>query len=187
MAFIRFLIVGGLGFVIDSGITLTLIYFGLSAFIARLPAILSAMAFTWLANRRITFRLGTKPSGKEVMRYFTVAISMACFNYLLFSLLIMLNLPAFLAITFATATQTVLSFYGYKKLVFRTHNERVVTQEPSPLATAPHKTLQTALWIVALMLLITNVAFKYRGEFTADSSNLLKSVQNFAGFWEKER
>jgi len=187
MAFIRFLIVGGLGFVIDSGITLTLIYFGLSAFIARLPAILAAMAFTWLANRRITFRLGTKPSGKEVMRYFTVAISMACFNYFLFSLLIMLSWPAFLAITFATAAQTVLSFYGYKKLVFRTHNERVVTQEPSPLPTAPHKTLQTALWIVALMLLITNVAFKYRGEFTADSANLLKSVHNFAGFWEKER
>lgn len=187
MAFIRFLIVGGLGFVIDSGITLTLIYFGLSAFIARLPAILSAMAFTWLANRRITFRLGTKPTGKEVMRYFTVAISMACFNYLLFSLLIMLDLPAFLAITFATATQTVLSFYGYKKLVFRKHNEEAMIQEPNPLPPAPYKTLRTALWIVALVLFITNFAFKYLGEFTTDSSNLLKSVQNFAVFLEKER
>ena len=169
MTFIRFLIVGGLGFVIDTGITLALIYLGLSAFIARLPAILSAMAFTWLENRRITFRLGTKPTGEEVIRYFTVAISMACFNYLLFSVLIMLGFPAFLAITFATAIQTVLSFYGYKRLAFRQYNERVTIQEPNLLPPVPHKTLRTALWIVALVLFITNFAFKYPGELTNDS------------------
>jgi len=171
MAFIRFLIVGGLGFVIDTGITLALIHLGLSAFIARLPATLSAMAFTWLANRRITFRLGTKPTGEEAIRYSTVAISMACLNYLLFSVLIMLGLSAFLAITFATAIQIVLSFYGYKKLVFRQCNERVTIQEPNPLPPVPHKTLRAALWIVALVLFITNFAFKYPGELTNDSIN----------------
>lgn len=168
MAFIRFLIVGGLGFAIDSGITLALIYLGLSAFIARLPAILSAMAFTWLANRRLTFRLGTKPSREEAIRYFTVAISMAGFNYFLFSGLIMLNLSAFSAITFATAIQTVLSFYGYKKFAFKQPNGQ--KQEAKPLLAAPYKTLRTALWSAALVLFIANFAVKFPGELTNDSS-----------------
>jgi putative flippase GtrA len=169
MAFIRFLIVGGLGFILDTGITLALIHFGLSAFIARVPAILSAMAFTWLANRRITFRLSTKPTDKEAIRYFTVAISMACFNYLLFSVLVMMSVPAFLSITFATAIQTVFSFYGYKKFAFKEYKKQTPIQEATASSPVPFRTLRTTLWIVALVFFISNLALKYPGEFTNDS------------------
>jgi putative flippase GtrA len=169
--FTRFLIIGGLGFIIDTGTTLGLISLGSSAFIARLPAILFAMIFTWLANRRFTFRLSTKATWRESIRYFTVAISMAGFNYLLFSMLIMLSLPAFIAITFATASQIVLSFYGYKKLAFRQYNERETIQKLNPLPIpVTQKTVRTALWIVALVFFFTNFAFKYPGELNPDSS-----------------
>ncbi|MGZ8222348.1 MAG: GtrA family protein [Methylobacter sp.] len=171
MAFTRFLIVGGLGFVIDSGMTLVLIHLGLSAFIARLPAIFSAMAFTWLANRRITFCLDTEATREEAIRYFSVAITMAGFNYFLFFVLVKLSLPAFLAITFATAIQTVLSYYGYKLFAFRQHQGRAAIQGVSSSPAVSIKTLRTALWIVALVLFIVNFVFKYPGEFNNDSSN----------------
>ncbi len=99
----------------------------------------------------------------------------------------MLSLPAFLAITFATAIQTVFSFYGYKKFVFKSIKRKSHYKKPVPYLQHPTKRSETTLWIVAFVLFITNVAFKYRGEFTDDSANLLKSVHNFAGFWEKER
>jgi putative flippase GtrA len=171
MAFIGFVIVGGLGFVINAGITLALIYFGISPLIARVPAILFAIAFTWLANRRITFNIGTKPTGEEVIRYLAVAICMACFNYLLFTLFIMLNLSVFIAITFATAIQTMLSFYGYKKLVFKQINEIVAIQKTNHIGTLKFNERQRiSLWIIAFVFLILNFVFKYPGEFNNDSS-----------------
>jgi putative flippase GtrA len=166
MDLIRFLIIGGLAFIIDAGITLGLISLGLSAFIARLPALMFAMVFTWLANRRFTFCLDTKATLGEFIRYFAVAISMACFNYLLYSTLIMLNLPAFIALTIATGVQTMLSFYGYKKLAFRQYNKQSIIQAHR----IPQKAFRVALWLAALVLFTANFVFKYPGELNPDSN-----------------
>jgi putative flippase GtrA len=124
------------------------------------------MIFTWLANRRFTFCLNTKPSWGEFVRYFTVAISMAGFNYLLYSTLIFLSLPVFIAIALATAIQTVLSFHGYKKFAFRKPKEPTIMRKLSLLPTMQYR---SALWIVALVLFIANFALKYPGELNSDS------------------
>ncbi len=51
----RFAVVGGLGFVVDAGLTVTLIQVGLDPFSARLIAIALAMLVTWRLNRALTF------------------------------------------------------------------------------------------------------------------------------------
>ena len=53
--FFRFLCVGGSGFIIDLTITYFLIFLNVEPWVARIPAIFSAMLFTWLANRYFTY------------------------------------------------------------------------------------------------------------------------------------
>jgi putative flippase GtrA len=118
-AFLRFVLVGGTGFAIDAGLTLGLILVGLSPVLARGPAILCAMAFTWSANRVFTYRARHRRSAAEAVRYATVAAVMAGFNYLLYLGLLWWGLAPIAAVTLATAVQTVLSFKAYRRFVFR--------------------------------------------------------------------
>jgi len=125
-AFVRFLVVGGAGFIIDVELTQALIHFGLSALPARVPAIMAALLFTCSANRQLTVLARGKATGAEAVRYFTVAVSTAPANYLLYSMMVVLGTAALVAITLATAGQTVLSFLGYRAFVFRQGKNRSV-------------------------------------------------------------
>ncbi len=116
--FLRFLVIGGTGFVVDAGLTLLLIRAGLQPWQARVPSILAAMAWTWLANRRFTYRSSDAKSWGEAARYATVALIMACGNYGLFIALVALGMPALASLIVATACQTVVSFWAYKRFVF---------------------------------------------------------------------
>lgn len=117
-SFIKFLVVGGLGFLIDTGLTLVLIAIGISPLAARLPAIFAAMIFTWLANRQHTFRVGRKKSLSEVARYASVAGVAALANYLIYSGLVTLSITPFFAIVIATILVAVFSYFGYKHFAF---------------------------------------------------------------------
>lgn len=114
----KFLVVGGLGFLIDSGLTLSLIKLGFSPLLARPPAILAAMVFTWLANRRHTFKVGKTRSLPEAARYTTVAVVSATLSYLIYSGLVMISLSPLSAIIIATAVVAVFSYFGYKHFAF---------------------------------------------------------------------
>jgi putative flippase GtrA len=117
-AFARFLCVGGAGFVVDASLNQLLIHAGVAPLASRVPAIAAAMVFTWLANRRVTFRTGGRPALPEAMRYLAVAIAMALFNYALYGACVAAGLPPFLAVAVATATQAVVSFFGYRRFAF---------------------------------------------------------------------
>lgn len=117
--FFRFVLVGGTGFVIDAGITYLLIQLSVAASLARIPAIFFAMAFTWLANRHFTYEVKIKRTAKEGFHYLAVAVAMAAINYVIFLACIQNGMPPLVAVTVATACQTVLSFYAYRHLVFR--------------------------------------------------------------------
>lgn len=116
--FLRFLVVGGTGFLIDTAITYGLIKAGVDARIARLPAIATAMAFTWLANRQFTYATTEKRTLPEALRYLAVAAVMASLNYILYVLLLKFGIWPLAAITIATLCQTVLSFHAYRHFVF---------------------------------------------------------------------
>ena len=117
--FFRFLLAGGSGFAIDAGITYLLVWLGVAPWLARMPAILIAMTYTWLANRHFTYKVKKKRSADEAVRYAFAAAAMALLNYLIFVLLVRHGTQPVVAVTLATACQTVLSFQIYRRLVFR--------------------------------------------------------------------
>jgi putative flippase GtrA len=116
--FIRFLLVGGCGFVIDAGVTYLLVLLNLAPWLARIPAIMLAMTFTWLANRYFTYQVKTQRSADEAFRYMLVASLMAGLNYSIYLGLVKYGVLPVAAVTVATAFQTVISFRCYQFLVF---------------------------------------------------------------------
>jgi len=117
--FIRFLLVGGTGFVIDAGLTYLLIYLGVAPWLARPPAIAIAAVFTWMANRQFTYQVTAQKSSREAARYALVAVAMAAVNYSIYLILIGFSMAPMVAVTLATAVQTVISFFAYRRFAFK--------------------------------------------------------------------
>jgi len=117
-AFIRFVLIGGFGFLVDAGLTLLLVSAGLLPWQARIPALLCAMGCTWIANRRFTYRASGSRPLVEASRYALVAFVMAGINYLLFVSLVSVGVPTLVAIIASTACQTLVSFWAYRHFVF---------------------------------------------------------------------
>lgn len=115
---LKFLIVGGFGFLIDSSLTMGLIQLGLSPLIARPPAIFITMIFTWQANRQYTFNVAKARNLPEFLRYTTTALIAALLNYFIYSALIILSWPPLSALIIATCIASILSFFCYKNFVF---------------------------------------------------------------------
>lgn len=136
MAFLRFLLVGGLGFLVDAGLTMGLIALDWPPETARIPAIGVAMLCTWLANRAFTFRVAHRGSLGELARYVAVALLASAFNYLIYRLLLGQSMPPLPAIVVATAAQAVFSFIGYRRLVFG-HRPARTAVEGDRTGTAP--------------------------------------------------
>lgn len=117
--FFRFLLVGGSGFLIDAGITYLLNSLGVSPWVARIPAIALAMGYTWSLNRHFTYEVRTVGTAGEAMRYASVSAAMALLNYLIYFVLASGGVGLMVAVTIATACQTILSFHLYRQIVFR--------------------------------------------------------------------
>lgn len=118
----RFALVGGLGFLVDLGLTLLLIRFGLDAFVSRIIAIAFAMLTTWRLNRALTFGASTTSQSSEGLRYFSVAVAVAMVNYSIYAALLVIvpAIPPGLAIMAAVGVATILSFIGYRRFAFKT-------------------------------------------------------------------
>jgi putative flippase GtrA len=117
--FLRFLLVGGTGFIIDASLTYGLIRLGMGEEWARIPALAIAITFTWLANRRFTYAVRVARSRREAARYFVTASTMALANYAAYALFLRFSVHPLIAVTFATALQVVVSFYAYRIFAFR--------------------------------------------------------------------
>jgi putative flippase GtrA len=117
-----FLLSGGCGFVIDAGLTHVLIVdLGASAFAARIPAIMAAMAFTFFINRSFTFGRSHRSVVQEGFRYWAVGVTSAVLNYAIYSLLMHSApiLQPIVAVTLSSMAATGYSFFGYSRFVFR--------------------------------------------------------------------
>jgi putative flippase GtrA len=117
--FIRFLIVGGFGFLIDVSITYFLISTGISNWFARVPAISLAMISTWIINRYFTYKVKSDNSSQEAFRYLSIATLMAFLNYVIYLFLTLKDFIPLSALMIATTIQIILSFYLYRQFVFK--------------------------------------------------------------------
>lgn len=118
----RFACVGGLGFVVDTGLTLTLIHKGIDPYTSRVFAIAFAMITTWRLNRALTFGASRSSQTSEGARYFVIATVAALFSYAIYATLLIAisGFPPALAIVIAVGTTTMISFFGYSRFAFRT-------------------------------------------------------------------
>lgn len=84
MAFLRFLLVGGAGFVVDAAVFFLLAQgAGKAWWLARLLAFLAAVGVTWAGNRWLTFGSSARP-GPESLRYLGVQGLGCGVNYAVF-------------------------------------------------------------------------------------------------------
>ena len=119
--FARFLLVGGLGFVVDAGGLLLLTGQGADPFVARLASIALAMLVTWRLNRSFTFGPSRGSQLGEATRYLSVALSVAALNYTIYALLLLAfpGCPPVVATAVSTGICTLASFVGYGRVAFR--------------------------------------------------------------------
>ena len=123
--FIKFGIVGAAGFVFDNA----LVYFGiyilkLSPVIAGLASFPFVVVFTWIGNRRFTFRESRGLSKRQQLSRFVAVCAIGLvFNRGTYSLLV-LSLPLVaaypvLGLLAGTGVGMFFNFFASKRLVFR--------------------------------------------------------------------
>lgn len=120
--FIRFVIVGATGFLVDAGTLWLLLSFSpLGPLSARVIAIALAMTATWLLNRTFTFGASKRSVVVEGFRYGVIAVITSLVNYGIYAgLLIMAPLLSpYAALVFASIAAMLFSFFGYSRFVFR--------------------------------------------------------------------
>ena len=90
--FLRFAIVGALGFLVDAGVLALVLHSGLAGFHAgRCLSFLAAASFTWALNRRFTFadRAASRGNrGAQWARYVAAMSAGAAVNYAVYALVL---------------------------------------------------------------------------------------------------
>lgn len=123
--FLRFALVGVVGFVVDAGVLQALISLaGWGPIAARAVAIPVAVFATWLLNRTITFpESHGGPLVASLMRYAVVSAAGAAVNFLVYSGLVfasqaMAALPI-VPLAIASIVALVVNYLGSKHFAFR--------------------------------------------------------------------
>jgi putative flippase GtrA len=117
----RFVLVGGIGFLVDAGVlALLLTATPLGPLAARIVSIGVALTATWMLNRTVTFRPSGRGLAREGLRYGGVGVATSLVNYLAYSaiLLAVPGTPPLAALAVASLAAMALSFLGYVRLVF---------------------------------------------------------------------
>ncbi|GAB4231671.1 MAG: hypothetical protein Kow0032_14060 [Methyloligellaceae bacterium] len=120
--FARFLLVGGMGFLIDAGLLALAVHgLGLDPFAARLVSILCAVTATWVMHRHWTFHSRDPRALAEWARYLGVNCAGAALNFALYALCL-ITVPAFPplgAMALASAVALLVNFAGARFWAFR--------------------------------------------------------------------
>jgi putative flippase GtrA len=122
--FLRFCLVGGVGFVVDAGILLLLIGVGLDRYSGRVLSYLAAATVTWLLNRRYTFTDAmARPLHRQWAHYVGVNAIGAAVNYLVYAGCLLASGTFYdrpvLAVAAGSAVALLFNFAANRYLVFR--------------------------------------------------------------------
>lgn len=120
--FLRFVLVGGTGFVVDAAaLWLFLSFTPIGPLPARIVAIAVAMATTWMLNRTFTFGASKRTLVAEGFRYGFIGVVTSLINYGVYALLLIGAplLSPYAALVFASIAAMLFSFFGYSRYVFR--------------------------------------------------------------------
>jgi putative flippase GtrA len=123
--FLRFALVGVVGFVVDAGVLQALVSLaGWGLITARLVAVPTAVFATWLLNRTITFpESHSGPALRSLLRYVAVSAAGAGVNFCVYGALVfasvsMAALPI-LPLAIGSIVALVVNYLGSKHFAFR--------------------------------------------------------------------
>lgn len=120
--FLRFCMIGALGFVVDAGTLFGLIErFGVAPLPARVVSILFAVTVTWALHRRWTFRSDDPERLAEWSRFLTVSLAGAALNYAIYAavLLGVPGTPPLLALAMGSVLALAANYAGARLWAFR--------------------------------------------------------------------
>jgi putative flippase GtrA len=122
--FPAFVVVGGIGFIVDAGILAVLVHgYQWGDYTARLVSFAIAVTVTWALNRSYVFnRNRTLNRRSEYTRYLTVQIMGMAINFLVYSLCIasneLMDQWPVLALAVGSAVALLFNFAGARMFVF---------------------------------------------------------------------
>ncbi|MDX2028821.1 MAG: GtrA family protein [Alphaproteobacteria bacterium] len=123
--FIKFGIVGVIGFVVDVGVLkLCMWEFGMGPYAGRLVSFMVAVTVTWMCNRLFTFRgQGKGPAHKQWAKFVVACIGGFILNYGTYAVLITLfalvrDYPA-LGVAAGSIAGMFFNFFAARRVVFR--------------------------------------------------------------------
>jgi len=123
-SFLRFGLVGAVGFVVDGGVLQALLHVGWGPVAARAVAVPVAVLATWLLNRSFTFpEAQDGPALPSLVRYAGVSALGASVNFAIYTMLVMLS-PAMaarplVALAVASVIALLVNYLGSKHFAFR--------------------------------------------------------------------
>lgn len=118
--FLRFGVVGAIGFAVDAGVLQLLLALGWGPVPARAVAIPIAVFATWMLNRTFTFPEAQQgPAFASFVRYAGVSAAGAGVNFAVYTALVMMLLAPLAALALASVTAMALNYLGSKHYVFR--------------------------------------------------------------------
>ena len=115
----RFALTGAVGFAVDASILAVGIALGLPAWLARIPAVLAAVATTWRINREKTFRTSVPPSLREFTTYLAAMSLGLGINGGLFLVMLWAGADPAVALVVASSAATVANFLTSRRLLDR--------------------------------------------------------------------
>jgi len=112
----RFLVVGGLAFVLDAALVFGLVHLGLDVFLSRALSLIVVVLFTFVLNRQATFAATGWPSVQEVAAYVAASLIGLLINYLVFVGATWVKSPLLLAMAAGTIVASTFNFLAYGKI-----------------------------------------------------------------------
>lgn len=123
--FLRFAVVGVIGFVVDAGLLLLMISAGSGPYLARVVSFPVAVTVTWIVNKRWTFA-DARPMESQRLQYglyISTQIAGALGNYVVYVICLQAvpatPLNVLLALAIGAVAGFVINFAGSRLLVFR--------------------------------------------------------------------
>jgi putative flippase GtrA len=120
----RFAVIGGAGFLVDTGVLYLLHEIGLSLYIARFFSFAAAATFTWIGNRHYTFESGPQSRWSipgEWLRYVVAMGAGGLLNYAVFAALVALHQgfrqQPWMAVAAGTAAGMLLNFILARRIL----------------------------------------------------------------------
>lgn len=119
-SFLRFCVVGAIGFAVDLGLLQLALQFGYSPIQGRIFSIIIALTVTWILHRYFTFQQTDRRMVSQYSRFVLVALLGASLNFLIYSVILLAapQTSVLIALIVASAAALSANYLGSRYFAF---------------------------------------------------------------------